>query len=166
MKTKVTLIMFALLSISGCTMHGSGGSHDSGLPRSKSDLSSSKANGHPDPCSLVTKDDIATILNATIIDAVADGDDCNYHSQPDGPPTAKISWSHGNAAAGMAGVRAGTKMMGMNQPVEGLGDEAIFVPPAMLYVRRGEDLITVNLVLAPKALDKTKLLAQKALSRL
>lgn len=119
-----------------------------------------------DPCSLVTKDEVEAVLGETVKDGVADGDDCNYDSLRPGQAGARISWLHGHAEAAIQGARAGIKMMNLGKPVEGLGDEAVFMAPGVLYVRKGDDLVTVSLVLAPDALDKTKTLAGKALSRL
>jgi hypothetical protein len=165
-KAKLSLLTIGglLILTAACSIPGLSGARASGS--SKGDGKSSQTTSRHDPCSLVTKEEVATTLGVKIVDAIADGNDCNYQSESDGPTVAQISWSDGDAEAGMTGVRAGTKMMGMQSRVEGLGDEAIFMPPAMLWVKQGDDLITVNLVLAPQPLDKAKPLAQKALSRL
>jgi hypothetical protein len=166
MRAKLSLLTIAglLMLTAACSIPGLSGARANG--GSKGDGKSSKTASRHDPCCLVTREEVATALEVKIVDAIADANDCNYHSESDGPTVAQISWSHGDAEAGMTGVRAGTKIIGMQSRIEGLGDEAILMPPAMLWVRQGDDLITVNLVLAPQPLDKARPLAQKALSRL
>jgi hypothetical protein len=61
-----------------------------------------------------------------------------------------IEW--GNGEAGMAGARLASKLMGatagniqVSSPLEGLGDEAVMMIGNVLNVRKGADLITVDL---------------------
>lgn len=141
-------------------------SNDTNAAAKTSAASDDEDEARHDPCSLVTKEEIESVLGESVAAGVADGDDCNYDAVKQGLASARISWLHGHADAAMQGARSGIKMMNLGKPVEGLGDEAIFMAPGVLYVRKGDDLVTVNLVLAPNALDKTKTLAEKALSRL
>lgn len=182
MKVKLitlVILMLLLLCADGCALRATGSDHaansgaaspqDSGATHTATtpaETSADAPEARHDPCSLVTKDEVEAVLGATVAAGVADGDDCNYDAVNQGSAGARISWLHGHADAAMQGARAGIKMMNLGQPVEGLGDEAIFMAPGVLYVRKGDDLITINLVLAPNALDKTKTLAAKALARL
>ena len=47
-----------------------------------------------------------------------------------------------------------------------IGDEAVFMAPGVLYVRKGDVFITINLYYVDNALDKTKALAEKVFARL
>ena len=103
---------------------------------------------------MIPKAEMETILGGPL--ASADGKDtpgktqCTYAGFGGRFADVAIEW--GNGEAGMAGARLATKLMGNTAPgvevataLEGLGDEAMMLIGGVLNVRKGADLITVDL---------------------
>ena len=44
----------------------------------------------------------------------------------------------------MSGAKAGVKVIGLGEPVSGIGDEAVYMPPGVLYVRKGNVFLTIG----------------------
>jgi hypothetical protein len=105
-------------------------------------------------CAMIPKAEMETILGGPL--ASAEGKDgpgktqCTYAGF--GGRFADVSIEWGNGEAGMAGARLANKLMGNTAPdveimkaLEGLGDEAMMMIGGVLSVRKGNDLITVDL---------------------
>jgi len=168
MKTEIKLALVALcgflLVVAGCGL----GSSRNETKRQDQPTAKAKtiSSARRDPCSLVTKKEIEAALSAPISEAVSNGNDCTYHPAEGSLKGATISVEWEEAAAAMQGAKAGVKMIGLGQPVADIGDEAVFMAPGVLYVRKGDVFITINLYYADNALDKTKALAEKVFARL
>ena len=103
---------------------------------------------------MLPKAEMETILGGRL--ATADAKDtpaktqCTYTGFGNRFADVAIEW--GNGEAGMAGARLATRLMGKTAPgieitkaLEGLGDEALLLIGGVLNVRKGADLITVDL---------------------
>ena len=104
-------------------------------------------------CTMLPKADMEAILGGplTNVDAtdVSGKTQCTYVGFGRYADVA-IEW--GNGEAGMAGARLAAKFMGATAgaiqvmtPIEDLGDEAVLMIGGVLTVRKGNDLITVDL---------------------
>lgn len=161
---KLTLIAvcFVPLATIGCGSNAPHGEATVGQSSSQASAVSSKR----DPCALITKEEIEAALGAPISDVTSDGSDCTYHPAEGSLKGAMVTAEWEEAAAAMTGAKAGIKMVGLGEAVSGIGDEAVFMPPGVLYARKGDVLITINLYYADNPLDKTKALAEKAFARM
>jgi hypothetical protein len=104
-------------------------------------------------CTMIPKAEMETILGGALTSAEAKDapgrSECTYVGFGRYAGVA-IEW--GNGEAGMAGARLAAKFMGATAgsipvmtPIEGLGDEATLMIGGVLSVRKGDDLITVDL---------------------
>jgi hypothetical protein len=161
---KLTLIAvcFVPLATIGCGSNAPHGEATVGQSSSQASAVSSKR----DPCALITKEEIEAALGAPISDVTSDGSDCTYHPAEGSLKGAMVTAEWEEAAAAMTGAKAGIKMVGLGEAVSGIGDEAVFMPPGVLYARKGDVFITINLYYADNPLDKTKALAEKAFARM
>ena len=103
---------------------------------------------------MIPKAEMETILGGPL--ASADGKDSSAKTQCTyagfGGRFADVAIEWGNGEAGMQGARLASKLMGNTAPgievataLEGLGDEAMMLIGGVLNVRKGDDLITVDL---------------------
>ena len=153
-----------LLAVAGCGLSSSRSQaklQDQTTAKAKATTSTRR-----EACSLVTKEEIEAALGATISEVVSDGHDCTYRPAEGSFKSAQISVDYEQAAAAMQGAKAGVKMVGLGQTVSGIGDEAVYMAPGVLYVRKGDVFMTISLFYADNPLDKTKALAEKAFARL
>ena len=105
-------------------------------------------------CAMIPKAEMETILGGPL--ASADGKDgpgktqCTYAGFGGRFADVAIEW--GNGEAGMAGARLASKLMAPSagdieiiKALEGVGDEAVMMIGGVLNVRKGADLITVDM---------------------
>jgi hypothetical protein len=162
-KQALAAVCCLMLALTSCTSNASRGAAG---PREQSTASSHLASTKRDPCQLITKEEVEAALKAQISEVVTDGNDCTYRPIEGSFKGGVISVEWEQAEAAMTGAKAGVKMIGLGENVDGVGDEAVFMPPGVLYVRKGDVFMSINLYYTDNALDKEKALAQKAFSRL
>ena len=109
-----------------------------------------------DPCAYVTEAEMRAILHAAIVPHVSGGNKCVY-ALPSGPgPYSQIEVARGDGRVAMraAGAMAHAEP-GIDNPLAGVGDQAVQVGPTIM-VRTGEDLVTIVMsgVAAPIAKAK------------
>ena len=114
------------------------------------------AQKHDDPCAFVTQAEMRTILHAPVVARVTGGNKCVYEL-PSGPgPYSMIEVDRGDgriamkAAGGMARAEPG-----IDNPLKGVGDQAIQVGPA-IQVRSGEDLVQIVMSGVATPIQKAK----------
>lgn len=161
-KLTIVALCFVPLATIGCSSSAPHREATLGQSSPQASVPSSKR----DPCALITKEEIEAALGAPISEVTSDGNDCTYHPAEGSLKGAMVSAEWEEAEAAMTGARAGVKMVGLGEAVSGIGDEAVFMPPGVLYVRKGDVFITINLYYADDPLDKTKALAEKAFAKL
>jgi hypothetical protein len=116
-------------------------------PRASADSSTKSV------CTLIPKTEMEGILGGALTSAEAKDapgrSQCTYVGFG---RYADVVIERGNGEAGMAGARIAAKLMGATAgpvqvmtPIEGLGDEATMMIGGVLSVRKGNDLITVDL---------------------
>jgi outer membrane protein OmpA-like peptidoglycan-associated protein len=100
----------------------------------------------PAACDLVSAAEMTTILGTAVTSERVDVETCQYTAAEGTMPYVelKLEWGGAEAQAIAAGLLNRAEK-GMANRFEGVGDSAVSIGP-VLYVRRGEDLITMQLV--------------------
>ena len=102
--------------------------------------------GASDP--VLTKEEVAAVLGQPVTTVDGKGTNRTYKTDVLGLETAlEVEQKHSVKAAvqAMAGARTATKFLGgVPEEVPGLGDEALFGAMSTLYVRKGNDVITIQ----------------------
>lgn len=122
-------------------------------PVKKDGAERSAATTRASVCALLPKAEMEVILGGPLTDVSATDSpgktQCTYVGFGRFADVA-IEW--GNGESGMAGTRLASKLMGatagqiaVTTPIENLGDEALMLIGGVLNVRKGADLITVDL---------------------
>lgn len=164
------------------------GHHDGVTERSGSAANRNTSVKH-DPCSLITKEEMAQVIGVGILEAKADGPSCKYlpENPMEGSAEVQTNWNAEEARAMIAAMKAGDQATGSTitggtQNIAGLGDEATFSMSA-LNVRKGDAFFSIMVTLPNRfmasmrqdggqqkfnaaLLEMDKTLAQKALARL
>ena len=126
-----------------------------------------------DACALLTKQEVEKATGIFIADAVAnsEGSDetsCTYSPANEGayPVELKVNWEHGKAA--MTAIQGlAPKMMPGTESGSNLGDWTFYGPmDSMLYVLKGDKLISFGFGLSPITREAKNALAAKVLERL
>lgn len=156
----------------------------SGAPAPTSSVSSSTparpdrtVPARPTACSLVTRDEMSAILGGDL--GTPEGHEglasttCRYLPTSDASPISAqvtIEWRAGEAAMRAARVaqRAAERVTdaSVSAPLDGLGDEALFMVDSILMIRQGATVITIDLTLQPDARAKGSAIARKLLDRI
>jgi hypothetical protein len=96
-----------------------------------------------DPCAYVTQAEMRAILHAPVVPHASGGNKCVY-ALPSGPgPYSQIEVARGDGRIAMraAGAMARAEP-GIDNPLAGVGDQAVMVGPTIM-VRKGEDLVNI-----------------------
>lgn len=96
-----------------------------------------------DPCAYVSEAEMRAILHARVVPHVSGGNKCVY-ALPSGPgPYSQIEVARGDGRIAMkaAGAMARAEP-GIDNPLAGVGDQAVMVGPTIM-VRKGEDLVNI-----------------------
>jgi len=142
-----------------------------------------------DPCSLITKEEMAQVIGVGILEAKVEGSSCKYlpENPMEGSAEVQTNWNREEAKAMIAAMKAGDQLTGStiaggSQNIAGLGDEAAYSMSA-LNVRKGDAFFSIMVTLPNRfmaamrneggqqkfnaaLLEMDKTLAQKALARL
>jgi hypothetical protein len=141
----LTLVLSSGLFLGGCNKAASAAAE---LPRSGSaaDAGRPAVKGTADP--VLTKEEVAAVLGHPVTTIEGEGTNLTYKTDVLGLETGvEVEQKHSvNAAVqAMAGARTATKFLGgVPEDVPGLGDEALFGAMSTLYVRKGNDVITIQ----------------------
>ena len=148
---------------------------DTDAPPAKSEAPQPAKSSKPSLCTILPKAEMEQILGGPL--ASADATDspgktqCTYAGFGGRYADVAIEW--GNGEAGMAGARLAGKFMGATAgsvqvmtPIEGLGDEATMMIGGVLSVRKGADLITVDLRTQKNAETIGSEIARKVIERI
>ena len=137
-----------------------------------------KAPVHPTACSLLSQEEMATILGGAVAPPQgkegADTTSCRYSPAAENAITpyahVDIDWDAGEEA--MIGTRLAAKMLGkdagmsVSAPIEGLGDEASSMIGGVTNVRKGRTFIIITLGMQSHSKEKGIAIAKAVLSRL
>jgi hypothetical protein len=121
-------------------------------------------------CEMVTQEAMSTILGGAVIAKPNDRSngqtECIYTAVSGISPYAelKVEWGQGQAA--MMGFGMANKAEpGITSPLEGLGDQAAQIGPALM-IRSGEDLVTIVFSGVDEALPKARKIFDMTKARL
>lgn len=152
------LASLALASLSAC--------NSADEPSSDATSAASQAVASaPDPCSLVTADEVTAVIGEKVVRARAEGETCTYETEDAMASSVTVQIKPKGAAAEMASVREASKLLGdigkqmegaggaqgdvsqaisSKQGSSGLGDESVFDANSALHLRKGESYIMVT----------------------
>ena len=111
-----------------------------------------------DPCGYVSEAEMRAILHAPVVPHVSGGSKCVY-ALPSGPgPYSQIEVARGDGRVAMKAAGAMAHMEpGIDNPLAGVGDQAVQVGPAIM-VRTGEDLVTIVMSGVDAPIKKAKVI--------
>ena len=153
---RLTVMGIVAIALGACGSAPESGPPDASSPREATDASPQNAPraGRKSVCVMIPKAEMETILGGPL--ASADGKDspgktqCTYAGFGGRFADVAIEW--GNGEAGMEGARLASKLMASSagnieiiKALEGVGDEALMMIGGVLSVRKGADLITVDM---------------------
>ncbi len=103
---------------------------------------------HPAACSLVTPQEMSTILGSTLAaqanEGTVDKTECIYKPANAPSPYVELTVNYGDGEAAMGAVATSNSVEpGIADPYAGLGDQAVAVGTALM-IRTGEDLVTIT----------------------
>jgi hypothetical protein len=119
-----------------------------------------------DPCAYVTQAEMRAILHAPVAAHVSGGNKCVY-ALPSGPGAysqVEVARGDGRIAMRVAGAMARAEP-GIDNPLAGVGDQAVMVGPAIM-VRKGEDLVTIVMSGVDAPIKKAKVVFTTVARRL
>ncbi len=127
-----------------------------------------------DPCTLATKEEVASITGVSIERMETEGDACHYFVQSGGALAGggyiaiSVQWRDGGAAMmGIKVVMGAAAGQAGGGKVEGIADEAIFGPmDSFLMFRKGDTAVTIDLRTIPDKRDKAIALAKLVAGRM
>ena len=106
---------------------------------------SNPATAHDAGTPLLTKEEVGAILGSAVISMEGRPGDMNYKTAVIGLETTVGIESQDDSVEGMSGARKATGMLGgAAEAVPNVGDEAFFGAMSILYVRKGDTLITIT----------------------
>lgn len=133
------------LVLGGCSKAASAAAE---LPRSGSAAQSDRPAVKGTAGAVLTKEEVAAILGQPVTSVEGTGTNQTYKTDVMGLEAmveVEPSRSVNGAVQAMAGARTATKFLGgAPEAVPGLGDEAFFGAMSTLYVRKGNDVLTIQ----------------------
>jgi hypothetical protein len=123
----------------------------------------------PTACTLVTEAEMSKILGAEVKGTADEGGGstaCNYKPATGMFPAVEFKVDWGNASAAMIASGMLSRIEpGITNPLEGLGDKAAQIGPA-LWVQVGEDLVTITAMGVDDGIAKAKQMVDTARPRM
>jgi hypothetical protein len=160
--TLLTLVGTFALAVAGCSADST---NENSPPEEEATASGAKSAATADPCSFVSKEEVAAVIGERIIQAEADDETCRYETDDAMASSVLVNIKQSGGAKELEVVRSATGVLGnlgddlMNSGgAEGdtgkmltdssaapkIGDQAFFGPNQQLHVLKGDTYFAVS----------------------